>query len=166
MFDALTPIERSKQVVISQTNPWATMVVTSRMLAAHTSGYPVDVRARFWSNYYRSLKDITNEESRPRVSESYHPRGGITSQSSGPLTLPKSTYPLVLNTISPSVRPSCHLWSGITCGRRIRSDRPIRWRSRRGLLLQINKLIIYYNNIFFHPDCTSTFLLIATCHHM
>ncbi|ROT75598.1 hypothetical protein C7M84_005860 [Penaeus vannamei] len=36
-------------------------------------------------------------------------RGGITSQSSGPLTLPKSTYPLVLNTISPSVRPSCHL---------------------------------------------------------
>ncbi|XP_042881072.1 uncharacterized protein LOC122258864 [Penaeus japonicus] len=36
----------------------ATMVVTSRMLAAHTSGYPVDVRARFWSNYYRSLKGL------------------------------------------------------------------------------------------------------------
>ncbi|XP_037803088.1 uncharacterized protein LOC119597583 [Penaeus monodon] len=34
------------------------MVVTSRMLAAHTSGYPVDVRARFWSNYYRSLKGL------------------------------------------------------------------------------------------------------------
>ncbi|KAG7175748.1 hypothetical protein Hamer_G009754, partial [Homarus americanus] len=32
------------------------MVVTSRMLAAHTNGYPVDAKARFWSTYYRSLK--------------------------------------------------------------------------------------------------------------
>lgn len=26
------------------------------MLAAHTNGYPIDAKARFWSNYYRSLK--------------------------------------------------------------------------------------------------------------
>jgi len=106
------------------------MVVTSRMLAAHTSGYPVDVRARFWSTYYRSLKDITNEESRPRASESYQPRGGTTFQPSGPMTLHKSTFPLVLNTISPSVRPSCHLWSGSMSGLHIHSDRPILWRNR------------------------------------
>jgi len=85
------------------------MVVTSRMLAAHTNGYPVDAKARFWSNYYRSLKDITREESRPRASEVYPTRGTTSSQYSGPAVYPKSTYPLVLNTISPSVRPSCHL---------------------------------------------------------
>ncbi|KAF2351417.1 hypothetical protein FHG87_017829, partial [Trinorchestia longiramus] len=39
------------------------MVVTSRMLAAHTYGYPLDVKSRFWSNYYRSLKGLSPLES-------------------------------------------------------------------------------------------------------
>ncbi|KAK4295967.1 hypothetical protein Pmani_031512 [Petrolisthes manimaculis] len=57
------------------------MVVTSRMLAAHVNGYPIDAKARFWSNYYRSLKDITREEPRPRVSEMFPtPRGTTASQ--------------------------------------------------------------------------------------
>ena len=32
------------------------MVVNSRMLAANTNVYPIDVKSRFWSHYYRSLK--------------------------------------------------------------------------------------------------------------
>ncbi|KAK8395742.1 hypothetical protein O3P69_005676 [Scylla paramamosain] len=84
------------------------MVVSSRMLAAHTNGYPMDAKARFWSNYYRSLKDITRVEHRPRASESL-PVRSTGGQYSGPTVYPKSTYPLVLNTISPTVRPTCHL---------------------------------------------------------
>ncbi|XP_066979790.1 uncharacterized protein [Macrobrachium rosenbergii] len=45
------------------------MVVTSRMLAAHTNGYPIDAKARFWSNYYRSLKEAAT----PTPSSSYSP---------------------------------------------------------------------------------------------
>merc|ERR1711970_644691 len=40
-----------------------TMVVTSKLLAAHTSGYPLDVSSRFWTNYYRSLKGLPPMES-------------------------------------------------------------------------------------------------------
>nr|XP_053649392.1 uncharacterized protein LOC128700317 [Cherax quadricarinatus] len=88
------------------------MVVTSRMLAAHTNGYPVDAKARFWSTYYRSLKDIHHEEHRPRASELIpkpkFPASAGTGYT-GPAVYPKSTYPLILNTISPSVRPSYYL---------------------------------------------------------
>merc|ERR1711872_35445 len=86
----------------------ATMVVTSRMLAAHTSGYPVDEKARFWSHYYRSLKDITHEEIRPRVSDSL-PARATRHEAPGPMVQPKSTFPLVLNTISPTVRPASQI---------------------------------------------------------
>merc|ERR1711970_105071 len=56
------------------------MVVTSKLLAAHTSGYPLDVSSRFWTNYYRSLKDVHTDGSNPRraATEVLLSRGGTT----------------------------------------------------------------------------------------
>merc|ERR1711872_263476 len=101
----LHPFAEPSPLLISSS---ATMVVTSRMLAAHTSGYPVDEKARFWSHYYRSLKDITQEEIRPRVSDSL-PARATRHEAPGPMVQPKSPFALVLNTISPTVRPASQI---------------------------------------------------------
>ncbi|CAL4100418.1 unnamed protein product, partial [Meganyctiphanes norvegica] len=91
---------------------FANMVVTSRMLAAHTNGYPIDVSSRFWSTYYKSLKDIHVDDSRPRASVAMRSAGNnyVPHDNHGSAapshnytypTYPKTTYPLILNPISP-----------------------------------------------------------------
>jgi len=68
------------------------MVVTSRMLSAHTSGSRVDVKSRFWSNYYRSLKDVKTDGSSttPRAAgaETFLSRSSTTAPPFAPLPAP------------------------------------------------------------------------------
>ncbi|KAB7505413.1 hypothetical protein Anas_03192 [Armadillidium nasatum] len=89
------------------------MVVTSRMLAAHTNGYPMDVRSRFWSHYYRSLKEIASEDPNyQRVSESLgtpryrapSPLPNSFNSIPGAYNYPSSVFP-PLNPISNISRP-------------------------------------------------------------
>jgi len=63
------------------------MVVTSKLLAAHTSGSPLDVSSKFWTNYYRSLKDVRTDDTNHRAStDTRLSRDGTTSPPFAPIS--------------------------------------------------------------------------------